>query len=241
MLDSSHNDLQKFKGIRDVGQYMVYHYEEKLKDLEAHAKAQAMKKSARAIKLVDNDDYKIYIILNRNASCLYGLGSNWCTANTGYAGHFHRYSERAMLLQMYPKAPEEVSIANTTAGKEFTGNERYQFDGGGAFMNLADQPANPKEIQKKYPYLYYDIVTAINGRKAELEEYIKQASEDPTLQDKDSSQVKVYDLDAEIKKLDELVRMGYLIKEPRPKQKPAAEEPQDVIDPQLTLPQQPAA
>lgn len=226
MLDQAHTNIPKFSSIRDIGQYMVYHYEEALRDLEEKLKAQALKKSVRAIKLVDNEDYKIYIIMNRAASVMYGLGSNWCTANSNYAGHYHSYAGKAMLFQLYPKQAEEVEVS--TAGKVFKGAERYQFDAGGPnFMNLADRPANPAYIQEKYPYLYYDLSKALKEKKSEIEEYIKQSEQDTTLTT-DDTKVKSYNLDDEIKKLEKFKTQGYFTDKKRPppkKEEPEADQP----------------
>ena len=222
MLDANHQDLQQFKSVRELGQYMVYHYSDKLKDLEQQLANAAKKKTSRAIKVVDNDDYSIYMILNRNASCIYGLGANWCTANTSSGNFFHSYSGRAALFQIYPKKPQEVN--KNKGGKAITGNERYQFDAGGPnFMDIADDPVRPDVVAKRFPYLGDDLVTSLQQNAEGLQGFIDKAIEDPALQQSDDTKVKPYKVEDEVQKLRKMYDSGYFTKEKRPAE-PAAPE-----------------
>ena len=230
MLDAAHSDIPKFSSVRDLGQYMVYHYTDKLAELEKKLKAAALKKTVRAYKLIDNDDYRVYIIFNRAASCMYGLGSNWCTANTASGSLYHSYAAKAMLFQLYPYDAPEMILSR--GGKTYTGNERYQFDASGPnFMDLADNPANRNYIRERFPYLYTDLVDALKSQKSDIEAFMQQAADDPTLQT-DDAKVKEYNVDEEIKKLSKFVETGYGTTEKRPAA-PKEAEPKE-------LPQQPA-
>lgn len=222
MLDSQHADIPRFSGVRELGQYMVTHYTRKLEQYEEAARQAAMKKTVRAYKLIDNDDYKVYIIFNRAASVFYGLGSNWCTANSESGYNYQSYSSRAMLFQLYPYDAPEVKVKR--GGREFVGNERYQFDGGGPyFMDIADNPADKPYIRERFPYLYDDLVTALNSQKTNLEQFMEKGRGDPLLQSEDS-QVKQYEVDEEIAKLSKLATAGWFTNQKRPAS-PAAQEP----------------
>ena len=99
-------------------------------------------------------------------------------------------------------------------------------------MNIADQPPSKAYINEKYPYLYDDLVKNLRAKKAEIEEYIKAASEDPTLQTSDTK-VKEYNVDQEIGKLRKFIDSGWMTNAHRPKP-PAPEEA-----PELPAPEQP--
>lgn len=227
LLDTNHADLWKFNSIRDVGRYMVRHYDQALKDLEEKLAAAAKKKASKAIKLVDNDDYKIYIVLNRAASCMYGMGSNWCTANSEYAGHFHNYAGQAMLFQLYPTEPEEVDKVGF-GGKRIQGKERYQFsaDAGYSFMDLADVRADSNMIRERFPYLFTDIANALTAKQGEIEQAMDALSKDPTLQS-DDLKIKTYSIPKEIEKLAKFREEGhgsYFTNQVRPKLKKIDQE-----------------
>ena len=235
MLDPAHTNIPAFKSIREIGEYMVHHYQQALADYDAKMKAAAMKKSVRAFLVVDNDDYRIYTTLNRAANVLMGQGTTWCTSSSSYDGHFHNYAKAGMLFQMFPKDPEEVELRRSD-DRRIEGKERYQFDVGAYnapnFMNIADQPPSKQYIVQKFPYLYSDLVTNLRAKKKEIEEYIKTASEDPTLQTSDTK-VKEYNVDQEIAKLRKFIDVGWMVDDQRPRP-PAPEE-----TPELPAPEQP--
>jgi hypothetical protein len=222
MLDPAHANIPAFRSIRDIGEYMVYHYQQALEEYDAKMKAAAMRKQVRAFLIVDNDDYKIYTTLNRVANVLMGQGTTWCTSSSNYGDHFHSYSKSGMLFQMFPYDPEEVELTRAD-NRQVTGKERYQFDVGGPnFMNIADRPPSKEYIKEKYPYLYDDLVNGLRSKKAEIEEYTKTASEDPNLQTTDTK-VKEYNVDEEIAKLRRFIQSGWMTTARRPKP-PAPEE-----------------
>lgn len=219
MLDPAHTNIPAFKSIREIGEYMVHHYQQALVDYDEKMKAAARKKAVRAFLVVDNDDYKIYTTLNRVANVLMGQGTTWCTSSSSTDTHFHNYSKAGMLFQMFPYEPEEVELTRHD-NRQIEGKERYQFDVGNYnypnFMNIADQPPPKEYIREKYPYLYDDLVNGLRSKKAEIEEYIKTASEDPTLQTPDTK-VKEYNVTEEINKLQKFVQAGWMTTERRPK------------------------
>jgi hypothetical protein len=225
MLDAAHTNIPSFKSIREIGEYMVYHYQEALAEYNAKMKAAAMKKSVRAYLIVDNDDYKIYTTLNRVANIAIGQGTTWCTTSSDGDGTFWRsYSGRAMLFQLFPYEAKEVSLTKRD-GRKIEGKERFQFDAGMDFMDIADNPVDKRYVREEYPYIYDDLVTGLRSKKADIENYIKTHSEDPALQTKDTK-VKEYNLDVEIARLQNLVSAGWLTTKKRPIETPPEENPE---------------
>lgn len=238
MLDANHKDLPKFNSVRDVGYYMTTHYKDKLDTVRDAAKNAARNKMAKSVKLIDNEDYRVYTTLNRAAGCLLGLGTQWCTANSNYGGHFHSYAGKNMLFQLFPYAKEKDEKGNVEVKKDEDGkkildpNEKYQFDAGGSFMDVTDTPAGAKKIAAKFPYLYTDLAKALKDNKSKMEQAFKELSDDPTLQGEDYK-IKTYEIDDEIKKLHKFVDKGYFTDQVRPKsvssaETPAAEKPQEL-------------
>jgi hypothetical protein len=244
-LDPAHKEVSKFKSVREIGAYMVHHYQDKLEDVRNAAKFAARDKMARAIPLVNNADYKITVALNRAAACKLGSGTQWCTANSTYGDMFKRYAGEAMLYQMYPAVPETISKKSSMTGKEITGKEKYQFgpDSGLSFKDIADENVKPEDIRTKFPYLYTDLVTALKQNKAKVVELEKTFSEDPALQDPDMSKIRTYNVDEEITKLKKFITAGYMTDEVRPKEhveKDDAGQEQPQLSPPVETPPQAA-
>ncbi len=216
LLAQTHSDVPKFNSIRDLGSYLTTHYRDQLQDVRKAAKKAAKRKMAKTVKLVDNEDYRIYTTLNRAAGCLLGLGTQWCTANSKNAGHFHSYSSAGMLFQMFPYTDERDE-----AGKKLLSeSEKYQFDGGtaGNFMTILDKPADSRYIREKYPYILSDLSEGLMQNKDKLEKAFEQLSTDPSLQGADHK-IKIYNIEEEIKKLDKLKAKGYFTDLKRPREK----------------------
>ncbi len=232
MLDPNHQDLWKFNGVRDLGKYISTHYHELLQKVRDASKLAAIKKSSKSIKLVDNDDYKIYTVFNWAGARTLGNGTQWCTANSEQDSNYNTYSNRAMLFQVYPKQPEMVDKIGEFYKKRSVGPEKYQFDAGTpCFHDIADDPADKEMIKKKFPYLYDDLVKGLKQHKETIESNEEKWKEDPNLQTKETT-VKVYDVDAEIKKLKKLEELGYFTKKarpaPKPIEEPGMEQPQSI-------------
>jgi hypothetical protein len=235
MLDANHRDIPKFNSVRDLGRYMTVHYNDKLEQVRDAAKNAERNKKAKTIKVVDNDDYKIFVTLNRAAACAVGLGTQWCTANSNHDSHFHRYAGEAFLFQMFPKNPEKVDKISGFNQKHITGDEKYQFgaDSGLSFKDIADDQVNKNIIKERFPYIYTDIVHGIKSNKEKIEQAFKELSDDPTLQDNDFK-IKTYELDKELEKLHKFVNAGYFTDKVRPKkvEQPATDTPPE--QPQLS-------
>lgn len=229
-LDVNHRDLPKFNSVRDVGYYMTTHYKDKLEAMRDAAKNAARNKMAKSVKLVDNEDYRIYTTLNRAAGCLLGLGTQWCTANSNSGTHFHSYADRNMLFQLFTYAKEKDKNGNLEVKKDEEGKkildpqEKYQFDAGGSFMNITDTPASAKHVATKFPYLYTDLAKALKDNKGKMEQAFKELRDDPTLQGEDYK-IKTYEIEDEINKLHKFVDKGYFTDQVRPKSVSSAEAP----------------
>ena len=216
MLDANHKDIMKFHSVRELSYYMSTHYANKIAELRDKAMLAARYKLKKTIKIVDNEDYQSYIILNRAAACALGLGTSWCTSMSHTDTHFHRYSSRAMLFNIFPKQPLEFKQADGR-GRTIQGAEKYQFDAGDLdFKNLADKQVDKQFIVKRFPYLYTDLVTSLSDNKDRIAEVIDQLSKDDMLNANTDSQIKVYNVDDEINKLHKFVNAGYMTDDPRP-------------------------
>lgn len=215
MLERGHMDVPAFKSIREMGEYIVFHYSEQIKEFEEKLRSTAMKKSVRAFLVVDNEDYRVFATLNRAANMVMGQGTTWCTSMVDSDTYFHRYSNAAMIFQIYPYDPEEVSYDQ--GHRVIAGKERYQFDAGGPyFMNIADLPPNKQQIRQRFPYLYDDLVKNLTAKAGAITEYIKTNQEDPAMQDPNLSLVKPYNVQAEIAKLQRFITAGWMTDTPRP-------------------------
>lgn len=222
MLDTNHKDIMKFHSVRELSYYMSTHYANKLKELRDKAMLAARYKLKKTIKIVDNEDYQIYIILNRAAACALGLGTSWCTSMSHTDSHFHSYSSRAMLFNIFPKNPDKQVVQKN--GQSVESIEKYQFDAGGpTFMDASDRPVDRKTIIQKYPYLYTDLVTELSNNKDRITAVIDQLSNDDMLNATKDSQIKVYNVDDEINKLHKFVDAGYMTDTPRPAALPEPE------------------
>ncbi len=250
MLDPNHRDIPKFNSVRDVGKYMSTHYADKLEKIRDAAKNAVRNKSAKSVKLVDNDDYRIYTTLNRAAGCALGLGTQWCTANSVSSTNYHNYAGRGMLFQVFPYAKEvgkdgEVHNVQDEDGKPVLNDKtKYQFDAGGKdfspnFMDITDTPVKPAQVVEKFPYIYTDLAKALKANKTKMEAAFKEMSADPTLQS-DDFKIKSYEIDEEIEKLHKFVDKGYFTDQVRPKSKgSSAEEPAGGQPQELPAPEQP--
>jgi hypothetical protein len=194
LLDARHNDVQKFKGVRPLARYMLHHYEQHLEQIRKDAELSGLIKQARSIKIVDNEDYRVYMLLNRGAACAFGKGARYCTANSRTDSMWKSYSSRGAIYGLVPNKAEDKEISTDT-GSKIRVKEKYQFDGPSqSFREPSDAQMNSEEIKKKFPYLWTDLVKGMKEHRDEIE---NPRSED----DPDTLEIKVYNVDAELKKL----------------------------------------
>lgn len=252
LLDPNHRDIPKFNSVRDLGKYLTTHYGAKLEQIRDAAKNAVRNKSAKSVKLVDNEDYRIYTTLNRAAGCALGLGTQWCTANSVSPINYHNYSNRGMLFQLFPYVKEvgqdgEIKNLRDEDGKlVLNDKQKYQFDAGGGagsgfspnFMDITDSSVRPAIVAEKFPYLYTDLAKALKANKSKMEQAFKEMSADPNLQS-DDFKIKSYEIDEEIEKLHKFVDKGYFTDKVRPKAKAEVEEPAGDQAQALPAPDQP--
>jgi hypothetical protein len=218
MLDQRHNDIQKFKGVRALARYMLHHYEGHLENIRKDAELASIVKNARSIKLVDNEDYKVYMLLNRGAACAFGKGARYCTANSRTDSMWQSYSARGAIYGLVPTEQEDKTISTDT-GQSIRVKEKYQFDGPShSFREPSDAQMDPDVIKKKFPYLWSDLTKAMRDNKDQIEN--PRGENDP-----DSLEVKQYKIEDEIKKLQSGLS-NYWTDQVRPSKTPE-EEPEN--------------
>jgi hypothetical protein len=252
LLEPSHKELGSFKSIKDLANYLVYHYAGILAEYEESIKSKALKAKLtplmRAVMVVDNESYKITLTLNRAANILYGLGSTWCTANSNESvNHFNSYASRGMLFQIRPTDAQQKTYDKY--GQQIAGLERYQFDAGSmSFMNIGDISESAEFVKTRFPYLYTDVVKGLKQHAGEIKELIKESNKDEELKKDPFGKVVNYNVSYEIKKLHKFVEQGFMTEEVRPGDEPPdlaelppGDEPPDLAElpPDEELPQEP--
>ena len=228
MLDANHRNVSSLKGVRDLGYLMTGHYEDRLKDLRNVAKFAAQDKMAKTIKLVDNDDYRIFTVLNRWGAVTIGRGTQWCTANSTTDFNFYQYASTGMLFQIFPYKEEpnpETGEPELVRDKSLA----YQCDAGDRgpnFKNITDHDPSKEQIRNTYPFLYYDIKTALEANAAKIEAEIDRMAADPQYT-KDKSFAPVpYNITEQISRLRRLVDRGWFTEQARSRQRAQGEEPE---------------
>ena len=217
LLDPKHNDVQKFKGVKDLHRYMVVHYEQMLTDLRKDAELAAFIKNKRSVRVVDNDDYSIYLLQNRGAACAFGKGATYCTANSREDYNWKSYSAKAAIFGLVPKQPKPITGISAYDQAKMNGvPEKYQFDAGsGSLHDVLDRPADPTDFKERFPYFFTDLIKGLKEHKKEIEE----PEEEPGI-----DKLK-YNVDKEIA----LIRTNlsrYITDKVRPKPKADGEEPE---------------
>ena len=242
MLDPNHRDIPKFNSVRDLGKYMSTHYAQKLEKIRDAARNAARNKLAKSVKLVDNDDYRIYTTLNRAAGCALGLGTQWCTANSTFSGHFHSYTSKAMLFQLFPYTKQEengniVNVTDEDGDKVLNDKEKFQFDAGGpSFMDITDRGVPTAIVAQKFPYLFTDLSKGLKQNKEKMEKAFEELSADPVLQGEDFK-IKTYEIDKEIEKLHKFVDRGYFTDKVRPTKRSVSSNDGNTEQPQVIEPE----
>ena len=224
LLKPEHQNIPSFNGVLDLGKYMVGHYSNEMKELQNEIKKAALKKKAKSAVIVNNDDYKIYVTLNRAANQLTGANTTWCTTSSATDSHWNSYSNQAMLFQLFPKDAEFVSLEKEGRAHFIEGAERYQFgaDSGYSFMDIADHRYPAEKVRERWPYLWDDLKSALQQQGGKLEGIMKALSEDPHMQDPDVK-IKTYKIQTEINKLEKFKNRGYFTDDVRPVVEPEQE------------------
>ena len=224
LLKPEHQNIPSFNGVLDLGRYMVGHYSNEMKELQNEIKKASLKKKAKSAVIVNNDDYKIYVTLNRAANQLTGANTTWCTTSSATDIHWNSYSNQAMLFQLFPKDAEFVSLEKEGRDHPIEGAERYQFgaDSLYSFKDIADHTYPAEKVRERWPYLWDDLKSALQQQGGKLEGIMKALSEDPHMQDPDVK-IKTYKIQTEINKLEKFKNRGYFTDDVRPVVEPEQE------------------
>lgn len=237
-LEPKHENLQSFNGVLDLGRYLTSYYANELKGLEDEAKKEQLKKLAKSIKLVDNDDYRIFVTLNRSANRLIGANTTWCTTNGQTHTYWDMYANQGFLYQLFPKDAEHVTLQRMDRTNTIEGNERYQFgpDRGYSFKDIADHDVSAETVRTRWPYLYEDLTTALRTNAGKYQEAIDELSADATMNKDVSLKVPPYKVSEEISKLKGFVSKGFFTEEKRSQESDKSSSETDGEAPQLQQP-----
>lgn len=212
MLDERHKEITKYKGVKDLHRYMVVHYEKMLQDLRRDAELNAIMKNKRSILIVDEPEYRVWLLQNRGAACAFGKGATYCTANSRDPSMWNSYSSRAAIFGMVPSEQKTYSGKALTGGEHQDLPEKFQFDAGSSsFRDPLDRQMPPDEVKDRFPYLWNDLLKGLKAHKADIEEPNQE----------DAVEKKSYKVDDEIQKLKTQLNK-YWTDEKRP----AAKEPE---------------
>lgn len=214
LLDANHKELTQYNGVKHLHRYLVTHYDDILKDLRKDAVLNAIIKNKRSTMVVDNPDYKIWLLQNRGAACAFGKGATFCTASSTDPGNWERYSKAGAIFGMVPTEQRSYTGKDAFGKPQKELPEKFQFDAPShQFKNPLDIQVDPEQIKERFPYLYTDLVAGLRAHKDEIE----NPKEEPSIEKK------AYDVEAEIQKLNNLQRYWTDKKRPVKKEKP--EEP----------------
>lgn len=216
LLDPNHKEITQYNGVKNLHRYLVTHYSDMLEDLRKDAVLNAIIKNKRSTLIVDNPDYKIWLLQNRGAACAFGKGATFCTASSTDPGNWERYSRAGAIFGMVPS--EQRSYTGTDAfgkpQKELP--EKFQFDAPShQFKNPLDKQVSAEDIKERFPYLYTDLVAGLRAHKNEIENPKEETG----------IEKKVYDVDKEIEKLTTNLAQYWTDKKRPAKKETPAEEP----------------
>ena len=223
ILPPDHNDVQVFKGAKDLKRYMVTHYGADLEQMIKDAEMNGIIKTKRAILIADEPEYRVYLLQNRGAACAFGKGATFCTANSKNDSMWKSYSANAAIFGLDPKQPE-TGVGTALGGQRINWREKYQFDAGSnSFRDVLDHQVKPEIIKEKFPYLWDDLVKGIKDNKADIEEP----------EGEEGVEKRAYNVEKELNKLKNNLR-AYWTDEKRPA--PAPVEPTSTSEPPQLAP-----
>ncbi|MGZ8924324.1 MAG: hypothetical protein ACXW2E_00440 [Nitrososphaeraceae archaeon] len=130
--------------IKDINQYknvrQLYNALEPFADKEVVSNSQLERniKEGGAIKVFEDSSGSVYKILTKEAACLFGKGTRWCTATTNGLNYFDDYNDNGPLYVIITK-PD---------------NEKYQFHfPSGQFMDSSDSSVDLRWLAENFPTL----------------------------------------------------------------------------------------
>ena len=148
LLRPEHTDVNRFSSVSQLEHVLDRLYREQLRKVLEDEKLKEIIKNAKAVHLVSNDQYDIYIPLNRGAGCKYGKGTRWCTASTSSSNYYDRYSRQGYLYIVMPK------------GEGDEGKFQFHLESD-SFMDSADNRASWETIRQRFPNLKKDVMAGL--------------------------------------------------------------------------------
>ena len=134
--------FDKVRNILDIKNLYDYETIDQLFDvLRAAATRQRREVSSRedANKIFENDQFVIMVPETKEASCYYGSGTKWCTAQSDTASHFESYKKDGELYYIIDKTkPTSDPTYKVALNKKLTGEED--------FWNAVDKMITDKNV-----------------------------------------------------------------------------------------------
>lgn len=192
MLDPNHREITAYNGVKNLGRYLLTHYNTVLEKIRKDAALNALMKDKRSVMVVDTPDYKIWLLQNRGAACAFGKGAKFCTASSTTAGPWNDYSSRGAIFGMVPTEQRNYSGKDAFGEIQKDLPEKFQFDGPTRqFKNPLDLTVDPNEIKDRFPYLLNDLIDGLHANRAAIEHP----------KDEPGVEKRIYNVDEEIAKL----------------------------------------
>jgi len=153
-------DINKIKSLRDL-----YEITDELsdEDLKSNREIKRDIKDEGLEKIIDDGDFIVYKIKSKDAACLVGKGTKWCTASDQSNNMFDSYNEKGDLYTLI------VGSGDNQRKYQF----HYEAD---QFMDEQDSPLTDSDIQLLSKYNGYKDF--LNGQiKKHYAKYIEDTEE----------------------------------------------------------------
>ncbi len=133
-------DINKFKG--DANPNSVVRFFRNVYNIYRELPEQVEKAKGNAKEIYSDEEIRVVQPMDKEASCYYGQGTQWCTASTKSTNYFHHYSEQGYLYIVLPKKPEHEG-------------EKYQLHFGSNFYaNENDVGVKLTTLMNRWPQLH---------------------------------------------------------------------------------------
>lgn len=174
LLDSKHQDLNKFKTLRQLQVAVVNNakYQAELKRIKNAAEIAKMKKDKKDIVLIDDDKYWVAIPLNYGACYVFnntGHISNFCTGGSSGMRWFNNYAPSGPMVMIVDKANIDKEDGkwqmHANTNQLVNSIQDYRYDQGEYFGQI-------------FPGLMRKIITAMMQHSSEIKEQSKEISND---------------------------------------------------------------
>ena len=160
-------DLNRFPTVQQVQRVLNSHRDE-LDEIKDAAHAEQARRGQEETVLIDNDKFWVAIPYNYGACYTFNFGmghqSNFCTGSSGGEQWFRKYAPEGPIVQIVHKP-----TMNEPDGK-------WQFHAptdqlvNSVQANRGNTPANDRRFAQLFPDLMYEILSAMNSKRSEIEE-----------------------------------------------------------------------